>query len=501
MRTSNRRNNRVARREYRGLGRSLAWLASGLGAVLGVGATRADVEFTPSIGVAITWTDNIDLESESADRDSATLADVSPGFTLTQRSERINTNIDYTLRGIFYADDSDRNTYWHDGTAGLDVELIADWFSIAAAGGYTQVLIDPKQVTINDRIFDEENVSDTVTGSVMPQLLHRFSWGTVQASYYYGFVDYLDTAADGGPLDDNENDGGNFSISSPRRSTITWALRYQQWQTDYDVSQDIDYRSADGELGYRVTANLELFGSIGKESDLESEVVTPNEEPAGLDEKFWRAGFRWRPSARDSLELSYGHRFFGNTFDGAWRREGRLLVFDVSYSEQPTTEGQSLVRPSGVEEGAGPQQQPPQPQPEPPEFTDLDFGITTDVYIDKVGEARVTLNGRRTMLTLGFITNEREYLTATEFNESSDGIDFGAMRQISARDQLEFAVTYTRTDFRLDTEFEEYSGTLGWRRQLAQSVDLAVDLNHEKRAESGLGYTVSWFTVGVLKTF
>jgi len=113
----------------------------------------------------------------------------------------------------------------------------------------------------------------------------------------------------------------------------------------------------------------------------------------------------------------------------------------------------------------------------------------------------VTLNGRRTMLTLGFITNEREYLTATEFNESSDGIDFGAMRQISARDQLEFAVTYTRTDFRLDTEFEEYSGTLGWRRQLAQSVDLAVDLNHEKRAESGLGYTVSWFTVGVLKTF
>lgn len=501
MKTTNRLNSAIAPRDLRRPGRTLARATIGLLAVCGASATRADVEITPSVGVSTTWTDNIDLAGDDAAKQSAFLGEVTPGFTLSQRSERITTNVDYTFRGIFYADDSDRNTTWHDGNAALDVDVIRDWFSIAAAGGYTQVLVDPALATINDRIFDEENVSDTVTGSVMPQLLHEFSWGIVDANYYYGIVDYLDTAPDGSPLDDNENMGGTFSITSPRRSTITWELRYDGWQTNYDISPDVEYRSASAELGYRVTPNLELFGSGGKETDLEAEVALPTDQRAGLDEPFWQAGFRWRPSARDSLDMSYGERFYGSTFGGAWRHEGRMLTVEVSYSEQPTTEGQSLVRPTVDEEDAGTGSQPQPPRPDPPDFSDPNFGITTDVYIDKVGEARFTLNGRRTMLTLGFFTIDREYITATEFNESSKGMDFGLTRQVSARDQLEFAVTYNTTDFRDDIEFEEYSGRLGWRRQLAPNTDLTVDLNHDKREQSGLGYVVSWFTAGVIKTF
>ncbi|NJO13685.1 MAG: hypothetical protein HC872_09730 [Gammaproteobacteria bacterium] len=127
----------------RGEGKVTVTAAFALGAIV-VGAAapaQATVEFTPSIELGATWTDNIELSPQSEDTEY--VAEVMPGFVLTQEGRRVKSQLNYALRNFFYQKESSRDTSFHEASASFNAEVVRDLFFIDADAGYTQQIIDP----------------------------------------------------------------------------------------------------------------------------------------------------------------------------------------------------------------------------------------------------------------------------------------------------------------------------------------------------------------------
>ncbi|MDX1666715.1 MAG: hypothetical protein R3350_05785, partial [Saprospiraceae bacterium] len=67
----------------------------------------AQIEIHPRIFVEEKYTDNLFLDAEDEEEDWVTT--VSPGIELTYDSRSVDLEVDYSLRYIFYKDNSDEN--------------------------------------------------------------------------------------------------------------------------------------------------------------------------------------------------------------------------------------------------------------------------------------------------------------------------------------------------------------------------------------------------------
>lgn len=466
-----------------------------LGAII-VGAAapaRASVEFTPTIEVGATWTDNVELTPRLGSEQTEYVAEIMPGFELVQEGRRVRSSLDYTLRSFFYQKDSDRDASFHDANAAFDAEVVRNLLFIEARGGYQQQIIDPTRPVNNNFLFAVDNLTDTLSGSVTPRLRREFDLVRVDASYTAGFIDYKQTGDIASLTSDADTEEQRIALSSPEDDRfLSWGADYTRQTTEFDDvqrtgAQRFEFEQANVEIGFRLTDELRLIGRGGKESDVEE-----SSTDGGLDETSWEAGFAYAPAPGTKFEAFYGKRFFGTSYRASARREAQLLQLSASYDEGPVTQAQQLL--SQAQSGF-------QVTPIAP----LDPGtnpigtLTSDVFIAKNFDATVGLTGRLTQVNVSALNQRREYLASGE-RERVSGARVTVIRNLSARTDATLDLFLTDTMFRTGDEFNEKSLRLGLTRTLSERVSASAMIGRVDR--SGVfGYTANWINVGLKASF
>ena len=478
--------NCAARRESTLSARAVA----ALGAIIVTASPPAlgEIDFNPNIKVGGTLTDNIELAPSFQGERTEFVAEIMPGFTLNQESSRIRSQLDYTLRNFFYQQDSDRDTSFHEASAATSAEIIRKWFFIDASAGYTQQILDPTKPTNNNFLFAVGNLTDALTGSVTPAILHDFGFALLDASYTRGFLDYKQSDDVLSLTSDADTQETHLELSSVEDDRfISWGAEYDRQITEFETNaQRFEFEQASAELGVRLTDALRLIGRGGKETDVQLDSTD-----GGLEQTTWEAGFAYSPDRGTLVEAFYGKRFFGTSYRASARRDAQFLQLSASYDEGPVTQAQQLLTQPGAF----------QVTPIAP----LDPGtnplgtLTSDVFIAKNLDATVGLTGRRTKLNVSALDQRREYLQ-TRQRERLSGARVTVIRNLDALTDATLDLFLTDTQFRTGDAFEEQSLRLGLSRNLSQRLRANVMLGRVHRSGT-FGYTANWINVGFTATF
>ncbi|MGH8260243.1 MAG: hypothetical protein ACREUG_11185, partial [Steroidobacteraceae bacterium] len=217
---------------------------------------------------------------------------------------------------------------------------------------------------------------------------------------------------------------------------------------------------------------------------------------------------------RDELRFLVGHRFFGRTYEAAWQRESRLLRLQVSYTEMPTTQDESMMQ---APLAAAPLVRIP---------GTLGFTrLSPDVYLDKSLKGAATLTGRLTEIGLSVSSDERSYYAIAtpgglvitprrrivsmvdetevapatpDYEDHQRSATLYANRRFGPFMTASLSATYSKDDLRegalAEYETQLYSATL--MRQLGQRSSIYLRAQHVRQYGQVAAYSANVVSLG-----
>ncbi len=306
--------------------RPCARLLAALLAISPSGLLAADLKVVPSLTASETYSDNISL-APAGQEQGAFVTEVSPGVSIRSSGARVKFHLDYSLQALFRTGDTAGNTIYHQLAADANAELVKQTFFVDARANISQQnisLLGPLGV---DTTTATGNITTVGTLSVSPYLRHRFgSFASTEVRYTHDEVHYVDGGSN------SSGDGINLALNSgPAFNDVFWGANYSNRKAHYGAAPDTDFQNISGTVGYRLTRKFRVFATGGNESN---SYQTIGSSTGG---SFWSAGFGWTPSARTSLDASYGHRFFGATRSLSFSHRTRLTTWNAAYSQDVTS--------------------------------------------------------------------------------------------------------------------------------------------------------------------
>jgi uncharacterized protein (PEP-CTERM system associated) len=290
--------------------------------------------------------------------------------------------------------------------------------------------------------------------------------------------------------------------SADDMARLTWEARYENQEALYEVSSPFRFESATGQLGLLLGTTFRLLGSGGVESDILASTID-----GGLDESYWEAGFRWKPSKLSTVEALYGEHSYGPTYNVRIDHKARLLEVKASYAEGPTTHAEELVlRPVAVaaqdvagDTGTNADAQQNQPT----------NSINTDVYLRQDMEATISLAGQRTRIDLNGFDFKRTYISGARIGavEETSGIGLAFSRKISSRLTFDLggSVGYSTFDQPAGPpqpnapifaayDYRDVLGNIGFTDAFSEKVSATLS-GHVLERSGDIEYTSHWVTL------
>jgi hypothetical protein len=445
------------------LGLALAWSASSYSA-----------DITPTLRAGLSYTDNLYLDA--VDEQSDLVLQLEPSVNVNHEADRVQVNLDYLMQAFWYSELSDGSIY-HRYDLNVALEAIPDKLIVDVGGDRTQGIIDPRSRLPAGNLPISSNRVDRNEYYVAPRFESNFGRAArVNAQYRYAWVDYSS-----GGLQSNESQDVVFQMDNYRRSAgLTWALKYDWRNTDYESGYVWKNQSAAVELGVWMTDKLRVFGSSGRESPW----LIPNDD--SLSEDTLEAGFAYDDGERISAEFALGDRSYGKSWRGRLNFRIRRGSLDFSYNETPNTSGRTRYS-GGSFTG----------DPEPEDGLSNPRG--TERFISRRYNARLTLELRRTRLYFNIFQEDRTDRTDStglDLNDQAQvGGQFTATYEAGVRTSLRATAFYADRDFDIDdsAEVERYSLSLTYKLGAKSSIELRHRLNRQASAElmSNRNYTAN----------
>jgi uncharacterized protein (PEP-CTERM system associated) len=317
-----------------------------LAALLLSAECRADWKFTPTIGVAETYSDNPGLQRDE-DAHGQWIAETTPGFTLTTHSRRLRLNASGEWHFYKYQDKNTPNTHDRERryAAAAEANLIENLLTLEAnANGSNQAVsaFGPRFA----EPYSTFNRTDVQTWSISPVVQHRFgTTAELQMRLTRDSVrsngDIVTDAAFG----NSKATTALFTLGSPAKSgnPLGWALQYMRQNLETERFGTSTSTNASGTLSYRLNGTLSAVGTVGHDS---YEYTTLNNRTAGPS---YSGGFIWVPTSRTSIDARIGHSYLGRTGSLMAVQRNRHLVSQVTYTDQVTTTRAQFLLPASID--------------------------------------------------------------------------------------------------------------------------------------------------------
>ena len=461
-------------------------------------AHAGDWRLTTGVAVEESFSDNVDLATGDAERNSEFITQISPNISLRGQGGRTSLGLDYTPSQLLHRQDSTKDQVNHNLAATGQIEV---WDRVAFIEAQTSVsrqIIDNQQASSTSLAGQNVNRTETRAFNITPIFRHHFgTWVETESRLTFSKVD---TAED--ELESTRTITENLRINSGRRFTVLqWSanINSQKVQNDGDTPAERT-QTVDGNLTYIVSPKLSLLAGLGYEKVEDS---TLSSEPNGLT---WNVGFQARPSGKTDFRFTYGIDNDTTTIDfSANHRLSERTSLSASFSESlETSQGQIsddlsfvIVDPvSGglIDSRTG----------NPFTGSNSNLGLQDETFRQK--ELRLSLNGSRRLTTFGAsVFWEQRKTDATSITESTTGADLSLGRTINTRTSGNVALNFQSTDFGTtdDRTQKEITFSTGLRYSLAQdvSVNFSYILTHRRVNNANEDLTENSVTVGLSKRF
>ena len=295
-------------------------------------AYAIDWRFTPYVGAAATYTDNV---NQTENGQNAFILSVTPGFNLiTEGSRRLQASVNYALTATTRFADNNSNDLFHNLSAIGKAELVEDFLFIDGTASLSQGLISLFGSTA-DATTNSANRTAVGVYSISPYIQKRLgTFANAEVRYTLGGAIFGDNTA----ADAVTNSFIASLDSGSRFNDLSWSIDYSLYHADNNGAVgNSTFERGSVTLGYLLTRKLRVFGTYGDERN---EFQGVND--AGGD--FYSVGIGWSPSRRTNIEATIGERYFGRTYSFSARHQTRASNWHINYSEDISDISQQFLR-------------------------------------------------------------------------------------------------------------------------------------------------------------
>lgn len=317
----------------------LASVAVGSMCVLGMGeATAASWQFTPTISISETYTDNV-LLSPVGQEQSDWVTDISIGAGLTATGARARLGVQYTPSLYTYAGLNETDLR-HNLSSSTQLEVVEDHLFISGNVSVSETFSSSLDgISVSERNFSEDR-RRVGSYSVVPRWVHSFgSWASASLQYSYQYSDIGSTANLGAqPVSNAANTSASLNIASGQNfGRLGWGVnltRRRESRSD-TTADDVNNDQANFNARYNLSHVFALTGSLG----LQDYGFTSNTQD--LSGVTWNAGVSITPSRRTNLNVSYGRQTNNNslTVSGSYQVTARTSLSGTYNETYQTSQG------------------------------------------------------------------------------------------------------------------------------------------------------------------
>lgn len=459
-------------------------------------ATAAAWQLIPSVDLTETYTDNVELSTDSGS-ESDWISQINPTLSITGTGRELELAFDYRMQNIFYAGDSDRDTTNHQLNANMHATLAPRWLFLDASSSLSQQVLSPDDNVSVGNLGVVSGREDVLTTRVSPYLETLLSNKVLaDIRFTHDSVSYS-----GGESDDSTAEQVNVSLKSAKAfGSWTWVVRYSEQDVKYSGQslspdrEDVKRQDTVLDLGYQLSAKVQLTGQTGYE-DNEYAVNTDSETPEG---RYWSVGAVWAPSAQTTLSTSGGHRYFGRTWNVDWSHQARRNNWQLTYDENITSVRELQLEerfPSGLNSAGTPGVG----------FVTQALGTlnenvlvsTDEVFIDRRAHFQWTMDHRKSTTTFKANRSQKDFQESDE-TETTTGVDLGWDWRVSKTGEFNANAGHQKTE--RDTGNDRYNIiSLGYEKQLGRRVSSSYDFRNVRRDTSGASnsYTENQLSAGL----
>ena len=283
---------------------SAAGQGSSLGRATGDAASSQDRAWVikPRVSLRETWTDNANVNRSSSSSQNEFITEVAPGIRIDARTARLKAYLDYSLRGQFYASESDNNRSQNSLNTFGTFEAVDNWLFLDFNALIAQQTISAFGTQSTSNTMINNNSTETASYSLSPYIRGQLA-GSVEYSLRYRLTT---TKSDSGAVSDIDFSQWNGQLrgSTPFRN-LRWSIDGNQQNASYSRGRETDAALIRTILTYSISPQLRVSLSGGWESN----------NYASLDQETYRTygyGFDWNPTERTKLSAFKEHRFFGD---------------------------------------------------------------------------------------------------------------------------------------------------------------------------------------------
>lgn len=298
-------------------------------------AQAIDWRFTPYVGAAATYTDNV---NQTENGQNALILSVTPGFNLISvGSRRLQASVNYALTATTRFADNNSNNLFHNLSAIGKAELIEDFLFIDGTATLSQGLISLFGSTA-DATTNDANRTAVGVYRLSPYIQKRFgTFASTEVRYTLGGAIFGDGAAA-----DAVTNAFTASLDSGSRfNDLSWSVDYSLYHADNSgTTSNSTFERGSVTLGYALSRKIRVFGTYGDERN----------EFQGINDaggNFYSVGIGWSPSRRTNIEATIGERYFGRTYSFSARHQTRSSNWHIRYSEDISDISQQFLRDSG----------------------------------------------------------------------------------------------------------------------------------------------------------
>ncbi|MBR9912433.1 MAG: TIGR03016 family PEP-CTERM system-associated outer membrane protein [Gammaproteobacteria bacterium] len=453
-------------------------------------------EATADVSVAETYTDNRCL-SES-DEKGEWITSLTPQAALQGESARASLSLQASVemnsqnnkRGECsssrFGDDGDNDRVNPRLSANGSLEVIRQMFFIDASASARQNAIDSFSSFSDSNLSARGNRNTTYSYSVSPYFVSRikdFADVTLRASY----SDQSNTAR---AVDDSARESANLSIQGVSGSRLSWGLNGNYSREDYNESQllpgeENELASASATLGYQISRKWQVNATAGE--DFNEFSTISNDIEGG----FWDVGVNWTPSARTSVNLGYGDRFFGDTQRLSIEHRHRRSQFSLSYNKSLTTSRElreqdvfiPLLDDAGNQQVLGGL---------PVFLSSTATTLTRSPILEERLQASYSIKGRRTTVGFNVSVSDQsrlEDLLDSRFINYRINADRSLASNLNLNGLINFEEQRADSGSSLGENSDTWRYSLGVTKGLGVNTNLALNLTHTNRNSEDDGET------------
>ncbi|MEW6990593.1 TIGR03016 family PEP-CTERM system-associated outer membrane protein [Colwelliaceae bacterium 6441] len=504
-------------------------------------AIAGDWQFTPKVNLDETYSDNVALTTNNEKSSLVTQAGIS--IDTSYKAQFLLFDFKSSSTNVFYSHDHDIDNDFH--TLSSNVEL-----KLGRSGFY---LLGSANINNQSQNGARNSLADLVSGDVVR--IERYTGGL---GYNISNSDFnLNSTASYSTTQAEdrigERDGYSASISTSNGSSaryIFWdgQLSYQELKNNGRTSRQnqqelkigyitgwkfnpfIRYYDEDnqGNLNRGQTTESNSYGAGFRwqpttRLNIDLSYNQPIGDKTNIDgkeqKKYFDANIKWQPNTRTQLSANFSQRFYGDSYGLNLTHKSRRLTNTINYSEQL----QSFTRNNYNLINLGFFWCPDGDTTELvncylPDATNISFDshqlvnvsdyelVEDNVFsLNKGGSWQSTYALPRTTFNFTLRTNERENLETRDIDNSLSS-SFEVSRKIGARSNAKLIASYTKRSFQKNTDNEREdiykSLTFSFTRSLNETLNLSFDIKHlDRESTAQFNYQEGRVTLKISKDF